>query len=80
MTTVNMHEAKTQLSRLVSAAEAGETIVIAKAGRPVARLIRLEADTAPQRLGFLTGQGTIPDDFDDMSASSIRKLFSEDDA
>jgi antitoxin (DNA-binding transcriptional repressor) of toxin-antitoxin stability system len=75
MTTVNMHEAKTQLSRLVDAAAAGETIVIAKAGRPVAKLSRLDAGVAPSRLGFLVGQAQIPDDFDDLAADDLATLF-----
>ena len=66
MQTVNIHTAKTHLSRLVDAAASGEEIVIARAGRPVARLVALRP---PQRsgkrtLGLLAGQFTIPDDFD----------------
>jgi prevent-host-death family protein len=66
MQTVNIHAAKTHLSRLVDAAAAGEEIVIARAGKPVARLVALEA--VPRRpivLGTLAGKlGPIPDDFD----------------
>lgn len=75
MTTVNMLEAKTHLSRLVDAAANGEIITIAKAGRPVAKLTRVDAPTAPTRLGFLAGQATIPDDFDDFGSDDISDLF-----
>lgn len=75
MTTVNMHDAKTHLSRLVEAAASGEVITIAKAGRPVAKLTRIDAPTAPIRLGFLAGQASIPDDFDDLGAHDIADLF-----
>lgn len=61
---VNMHEAKTHLSRLVQQVEEGGEVVISRAGRPVARLVPLEA--APQRrLGLRKGQITIREDFDD---------------
>lgn len=73
--TVNIHEAKTQLSKLVDAAAAGETVIIAKAGRPVARLIRIDAAFPAQRIGFLAGHGSVPDDFDDMAADEIADLF-----
>ncbi len=66
MQTVNIHAAKTQLSRLVDQAAAGEEIVIARAGRPVARLVSLMADTGKGRrqLGSLAGSIHVPDDFD----------------
>ncbi|MFC4168508.1 type II toxin-antitoxin system Phd/YefM family antitoxin [Teichococcus aestuarii] len=66
MQTVNIHAAKTHLSRLVDAAAAGEEILIARAGRPVARLVPLEeAPARPRRrLGRLAGQLSIPADFD----------------
>lgn len=61
METVNVHEAKTQLSRLLERAHAGEEIVIAKNGRPYARLVPLES---PKRtLGFLEGRLTVPAEF-----------------
>ena len=61
---VNMHQAKTHLSRLVHLVEEGGEVVISRAGRPVARLVPLEA--APQRrLGLHKGEITIHDDFDD---------------
>jgi prevent-host-death family protein len=64
---VNMHEAKTQLSRLVERAAAGEDIVIGRAGRPVARLVAYTAPAAPRVPGALSGQVWIADDFDDTS-------------
>ena len=65
MRTVNIHEAKTHLSRYVEQAAAGEEIVIAKAGKPIARLMPLEAPSRqPRRLGLLNGNLKVPDDFD----------------
>jgi prevent-host-death family protein len=66
MQTVNIHAAKTHLSRLVDAAAAGEEIVIARAGKPVARLVPLQdAQARPRRrLGLLAGQVSVPADFD----------------
>lgn len=76
MTIVNIHAAKTQLSRLVDAAASGEEIIIAKAGRPAARLVALvPAEMPDRRLGVLDGQFTIPDDFDTMFADEITDLF-----
>lgn len=74
MKTVNMHEAKTHLSRLVDAAMKGEPFVIAKAGKPLVRVAPIEAP-APKRTGFLDGAYDIPDDFDDMAADEIAALF-----
>jgi prevent-host-death family protein len=64
--TVNLHAAKTHFSRLVDAAAAGEEIIIAKAGKPVARLVPLSSreERPKRRLGLLSGQATIPADFD----------------
>jgi prevent-host-death family protein len=64
MSTVNIHEAKTHLSRLVDRAAAGEEITIAKAGKPVARLVPLSEAKPPVRFGTLAGVLRIPDDFD----------------
>jgi prevent-host-death family protein len=67
MQTINIHAAKTQLSRLVDEAAAGQEIVIARAGKPVARLMPLAPppQRAPKRvLGILAGQLQVPDDFD----------------
>lgn len=73
METVNIHAAKSQFSKLVQRAASGETILIAKSGHPLARLVPLEADpaSASSRLGFLAGQIRVPDDFDQLSAVEI---------
>jgi prevent-host-death family protein len=62
---VNIFEAKTQLSKLIEIAEKGEDVIIARAGKPVARLTRLEAVKKPIRYGLLKGKIHIADDFDD---------------
>lgn len=64
MPTVNIHEAKTHLSRLLDEVAGGAEVIIARAGRPVARLVRLESPRQPKRLGLLRGACIIPDDFD----------------
>jgi len=77
MKTVNIHEAKTQLSKLVEEASKGEPFVIAKAGKPVVKVTALHAPTGAQmrRLGFMAGQISVPDDFDRMGSEEIEKLF-----
>lgn len=74
MKTVNMHEAKTHLSRLVEQAVHGEPFVIARAGKPLVKVTLVE-DVPPQRTGFLAGQIDVPDDFDTMAEDDIRHLF-----
>lgn len=61
---VNMHEAKTHLSRLVERAAAGEDIVIGRAGRPVARLVAYSVERAPRIPGAMAGRLQIAEDFD----------------
>jgi prevent-host-death family protein len=75
MGTVNLYEAKTNLSQLVERAAAGEEIIIAKAGRPLARLVPLAKRTTPRPLGLYAGQGWIGDDFDDPLPEEIQKAF-----
>lgn len=75
MNTVNIHEAKTQLSRLVQRAARGEPFVIAKAGKPLVKVSRLDAPAEPKRLGFLKGEIDVPDDFDRMGEREIAALF-----
>lgn len=77
MRTINIHEAKTHLSRLVEQVAAGEPFIIAKAGRPIARVVPLETPDPAQRrrLGFLEGQLRIPDDFDHIGAEQVRQDF-----
>lgn len=64
MRQVNVHEAKTQLSKLLEAVEAGERVVIARAGKPVAVLSAYKEGVRKRRLGQFRGQGHVPDDFD----------------
>ena len=78
MITVNIHEAKTQLSKLVDRASKGESFVIAKAGKPLVKVTAIDAPAAPQRLGFMKGQFKVPDDFDRMDEAEIAKLFGAD--
>ena len=75
MTTVNMHEAKTHLSRLVDQAARGESFVIAKAGKPLVQVTALDAPSSPQRLGFLAGEIAVPKDFNRMGQDAIEALF-----
>jgi prevent-host-death family protein len=75
MVTVNIHEAKTQLSKLVDQAVKGEAFVIAKAGKPLVRVAALDTPTAPRRLGFLAGEIAVPKDFDRMGEAEIAALF-----
>jgi prevent-host-death family protein len=77
MLTVNIHEAKTHLSRLVDRAAGGEPFIIAKAGKPLVKVVPLETPEASQvrRLGFMAGEIVVPDDFDRMGAEEIERLF-----
>ena len=80
MRQVNLHEAKTHLSRLVAEAVAGEGFVICKAGRPLVQVIRLAGDEDPvnpprRRLGLLAGQCSVPEDFDQIASEEIADLF-----
>ena len=77
MTTVNIHEAKTHLSRLIEKAAQGEPFVIAKAGKPMVKVLAIGAPSGKQvkRLGFLAGQISVPDDFDQMGQEEIAANF-----
>jgi len=75
MRIVNIHDAKTHPSRLVEAAAKGEPFIIAKAGKPLVRVVPVDAPTAPRRLGFMRGSVTLPEDFDTMDQEEIEKLF-----
>jgi prevent-host-death family protein len=77
MKTVNIHEAKAQLSKLIEEASKGEAFVIAKAGKPVVKVTALSAPTGAQvgRLGFMKGQISVPDDFDQMGREEIERIF-----
>ena len=74
MKTVNIHEAKTHLSRLVEDAANGEPFIIAKAGKPLVKVESIDAKPL-QRIGFLKGQIDVPDDFDTMFAKEIEEMF-----
>jgi prevent-host-death family protein len=75
MRTVNIHEAKTHLSRLIEAAAKGEPFIIAKAGKPLVKVVPVDAPTAPKRFDFMKGQFTVPADFDTMDQEEIEQLF-----
>ena len=77
MKTVNIHEAKTQLSKLVDEASKGEPFVIAKAGKPIVKVMALNAPVGAQvrRIGFMVGQILVPDDFDGMGREEIERMF-----
>jgi antitoxin (DNA-binding transcriptional repressor) of toxin-antitoxin stability system len=74
MKTVNIHEAKTHLSKLLEMVERGEPFIIARAGKPVAK-VEAFSTKQPQRLGFLEGQFEVPDDFDTMFQDEIADMF-----
>ena len=76
MRTINMHEAKTHLSRLVREAVAGDPFVIARAGKPLVQVIAVQKPPyGNQRTGFLKGRISVPDDFDTMGADEIEAAF-----
>ena len=79
MQTYNIHDAKTHLSRLVEQAAKGEPFVIAKAGKPMVKVIPLDAPGPSQikRFGFMAGQISVPDDFDRIGEAEIVKMFEE---
>ena len=77
MLTVNVHEAKTHLSRLLDRAAKGEPFIIAKAGKPLVKVVPLDVAEPGQasRLGFMAGQIEVPDDFNRMGSAEIEQLF-----
>ncbi|MBY6262619.1 type II toxin-antitoxin system Phd/YefM family antitoxin [Azospirillum sp. 412522] len=75
MESVNLYDAKTNLSQLVDRAAAGEEIVIAKAGRPMARLVPLRRRTAPRPLGLLQGEVVLGEDFDAPLPEGMSQAF-----
>jgi len=75
-TTVNIHEAKTHLSKLIEQAERGEDVVIARAGKPAVKLTPVKPAPRKRRLGFLAGYDFhVPDDFNEMGREEIEKMF-----
>jgi prevent-host-death family protein len=79
MQTINIHEAKTHLSRLVEQAAEGKSFIIAKAGKPLVKVMALDTPVSHEikRLGFLSGELLIPDDFDRMGEDEINHLFNQ---
>ena len=77
MESVNMHEAKTRLSQLVARAAKGEAFIIAKAGKPVARVMAYDSPEQSQqkRIGSMAGEFTVPEDFDRMGQDEIVEMF-----
>lgn len=75
MKQVNIHQAKTELSKLVERVEAGEEIVIARAGKPAAKLVPLTRSRGHRRLGMLDGKFQIPDDFNAPLPDSVIRAF-----
>jgi prevent-host-death family protein len=77
MLTINIHDAKTHLSRLVERAAKGEAFIIAKAGKPMVKVLPLDQEEAgtTRRLGFMAGEIAVPDDFDRMGAEEILQQF-----
>lgn len=77
METINIHEAKTHLSRLVEKAAKGEAFIIAKAGKPMVKVVPLDEvkPDVSKRIGFLKGKIKVPDDFDTMMAEEIEEMF-----
>lgn len=78
MQTVNIHEAKTQLSKLVDQAAKGESFIIAKAGKPLVKVVSISAPRSRRRLGFMKGQFKVPGDFDRMGRKEIEAMFGGD--
>lgn len=79
MKIVNMHEAKTNLSKLVARAVAGESFVIARSGKPLVKVVPLDHKDGGQtsRIGFLEGRISVPEDFDRIGEEEIRTLFGD---
>jgi len=75
MIKVNVHEAKTELSRLLNRVVAGQEVVIARAGKPVARLVPVEPPRPPSRLGLDKSDWKVPEDFNDPLPEEILKAF-----
>ena len=78
MRSVNIHEAKTHLSRLVEQAAAGEPFIIAKLGKPIVKVTAIDtpARAERRRIGFLQGEIDVPHDFEEMGRSQIEQMFS----
>ncbi|MDO8894547.1 type II toxin-antitoxin system Phd/YefM family antitoxin [Nitrosomonas sp.] len=75
MLTINIHEAKTHFSRFIEKAAAGEEIIIAKAGKPIAKLVPLHSLSSPRSLGIFKGQLNVPEDFDAALPEDVAMQF-----
>ena len=77
MKIIDIHKAKTQLSKLVNQAVNGQPFIIAKAGKPLVKVIKLDITEklATKRIGFMKGQINVPDDFDTMGKPEITRRF-----
>ena len=77
MQMINIHKAKTHLSRLVEEAAQGKSFIIAKAGKPMVKVTPLSGEELEgfEKLGFMGGEISVPDDFDSLGAAKIRQLF-----
>lgn len=74
MQVINIHEAKTNLSKLIEKAQKGDEVIIAKAGKPVAKLTSYKQTLKPRKLGLLKGKIFVPDDFNEED-EEINKMF-----
>ena len=72
---VNVHEAKTNLSKLLQRVQEGEEVVIAKAGKPIARLTRIQSKSSPRKIGSAAGEFVVPPDFDEPLPESVLDGF-----
>lgn len=78
MQTVNIHDAKTNLSKLVEKASKGDSFIIAKAGKPMVRVSAYAPPPDPaKRVGFMAGMLNVPDDFDTMGSEDIKTMFED---
>jgi antitoxin (DNA-binding transcriptional repressor) of toxin-antitoxin stability system len=77
METVNIHDAKTRLSQLIADAVKGKPFIIAKSGKPLVKVERLEeaVPKGKRKLGFMVGEMHVPEDFDDMGREEIERMF-----
>lgn len=77
-TVINIHEAKTHLSRIIEQVAAGSEVVIAKAGKPMARLVPLAPHAPPKKFGLLKGRIRVPDDFNQPLPREVLRQFEKD--
>ena len=76
MRTVNIHDAKTNLSKLIDRAVKGEAFIIAKAGKPLVKVVAIaQADSPKPRIGFMKGRISVPDHFDELGRQEISDIF-----